>query len=534
MDVVCPKCSTHHRAEPPSSLRARGAVRFRCTHCGHTFKVEFPAPTPSPTATLAPLPREEQPSPPAPATPTGYTVRAEGEVYPTTDLATLQRWILECRVKPDDQLSIDGERWERAGDRPDLELFFAAAERLHLPVRHPSLTPLPPAPAPVDLLAADPSNADAQPSRDDADIVTTLGGGPAEFEHDSVVDAVEDAWADRTQPLPEPPAEDLPRIEPDEVTRVSGMYAEPDTQESTMLSVLQERTEEIRKGPVPVRRGYTTLSGQSLPPPGQHPPPAPTLQSFQDMVAEFEAPGPRLVERSPEADDFDDEPPPPTDNRVMGILALVGGVTLIGIIAALGWHFSHTPSTVASEAHTPSTVAQRAPPVDVAPAAVTPTAVTPTAATPAAVTPTVATPAAVTPAAAPPVAAVVNNAQPAAVAARPPAAKPVAEATRPTATPVAAPPPTSTGTLSTSDAIKKGWAFANKGKYSDAFDVFSKALQKNRGNGDLLYGRGYANEKLGDDVSAAADYCDAKKSAVSEDIRRELDGALGRLHRTCP
>lgn len=532
MDVICPKCSTHHRAEPPSSLRARGAVRFRCTHCGNTFRVEFPSIAPTSTAamTLAPL-SGDTPSVPVPLAPlpTGYTVRAEGEVYPTTDLATLQRWILECRVKPDDQLSVDGERWERAGERPDLELFFAAAERLHLPVPHTSLPPVAvaPSPPPEDPLAADPSNADTRPSRDDADVVTTLGGGDPD---ESEVDAVEDMWGDRTQPQPGPPSEELPRIEPDEITRISS--GEPDTQEATMLSVLQERTEEIRKGPVPVRRGYTSLSGQSIPPPGQSLPPAPGVpQSFQEMAAEFDVPRPRVIDPPPVFEPFDDEPPPPSDNRVAGILAVVGGVVVIGIIATLGWHFTHTPAEppaakqeLAATPPAPEPVVapvEAAPPVDAALAGV-PTELD----------------AALAGVPTEPVAAVAPT--PVAEAPKPvvEAPKPVAEAPKPAPKPtaVAAPPPTTTsaGPLSANEAVKKGWSLANKGKYSEAFDVFSKALQRNRSNGDLLYGRGYANEKLGDDVSAAADYCDAKKAAISEDIRRELDGALGRLHRTCP
>jgi len=125
---------------------------------------------------------------------------------------------------------------------------------------------------------------------------------------------------------------------------------------------------------------------------------------------------------------------------------------------------------------------------------------------------------------------------------------PAPQAQRPTAppaaTPVSAPKPaapapapavaSTSAPLSANDAVKKGWGLVNKGKYSEAFDVFSKALQKSPGNGSLLYGRGYANEKLGEDVSAAADYCEAKGGAVSEETRRELDGALGRLRRTCP
>lgn len=526
MDVVCPKCATHHRAEPPSSLRSRGAVRFRCTHCGNTFKVEFPTDgTPTATMTLAPAARTDAslapaaaPTPPAPVR--GYTVRAEGEVYPTTDLATLQRWILECRVKPDDQLSVDGERWERAGDRPDLEIFFAAAERLHVPEPQVSIRP-PVALPPEDPLAFDPSAVDA-PSRDDEDVVAALGAGDAE---DPVVDSVEDSWGERTQATPETASEDLPRIEPDEITRVSGDAAEPDTQEATMLSVLQERTEEVRKGPVPVRRGYTSMSGQKSLPPGA---PAPTVsslpQSMQDMAAEFDVPKPRAVERheEPQFGD-DDEPPLPAENPAVRPLIGVVVVAMVALLAVAGWWITH-PDEPAPTAPNAAAEAASAPVAPPPPEAVAP--------------PAPEAPAAVVAAAEPvaePVAPVVAP-TPAPQAQRPtapPAATPVA-APKPAA-PAAAPAVASTSApLSANDAVKKGWGLVNKGKYSEAFDVFSKALQKSPGNGSLLYGRGYANEKLGDDVSAAADYCEAKSGAVSEETRRELDGALGRLRRTCP
>jgi len=533
MDVVCPKCSTHHRAEPPSSLRSRGAVRFRCTHCGNTFKVEFPTEGGNTaTMTLAPAARSEVSlAPVAAAAPVaavrGYTVRAEGEVYPTTDLATLQRWILECRVKPDDQLSVDGERWERAGGRPDLEIFFAAAERLHVS-EAPQVSPRAPvAPGPEDPLAFDPSTVDG-PSRDDEDVIAALGGGDAD---DPVVDSVEDSWGERTQATPDTAGEDLPRIEPDEVTRVSGGDAEPDTQEATMLSVLQERTEEVRKGPVPVRRGYTSLAGQKSLPPGT---PATTVsllpQSMQDMAAEFDVPKPRTVERheEPQFGD-DDEPALPAENPAVRPLIGVVVVAMVTLLAVAGWWITHPaePAAVAPSAATEMASAPSAPPA-AAPEAVAPPAPEAAPAAPEAPAPDVATAEPVVPAVAP---------TPAPQAQRPTAP--------PAATPVAAPKPaapaavpavasTTSAPLSANDAVKKGWGLVNKGKYSEAFDVFSKALQKSPGNGSLLYGRGYANEKLGDDVSAAADYCEAKSGAVSEETRRELDGALGRLRRTCP
>jgi len=86
---------------------------------------------------------------------------------------------------------------------------------------------------------------------------------------------------------------------------------------------------------------------------------------------------------------------------------------------------------------------------------------------------------------------------------------------------------------SAAEAAKAGWAFVNKGQFDPAFNVFSKALGQHPGNASLLYGRGYASEKLGDAGSAVADYCEAMRSAGG-DIRAELQAGVNRLKQTCP
>ena len=51
-------------------------------------------------------------------------LRQDGVSYHVPDVATLQRWIVERRVLPTDELDFGGGQWVQAGDRPDLASFF--------------------------------------------------------------------------------------------------------------------------------------------------------------------------------------------------------------------------------------------------------------------------------------------------------------------------------------------------------------------------------------------------------------------------
>ncbi len=430
-----------------------------------------------------------------------YTVRAEDEVYPTTDLASVQRWILECRVKEDDSISVDGGVWERAGDRPELLLFFRAADAMHS------------------------AAADADFPRPLTDEVP---------------------WSPAGSPVP--PDRARGTSAPEEVTRLDAdpfVVAEIDTQEVTMLSVLEERVEEIRKGPVPVRRGYA-----SLPPTPILPPPAPTLaeaslalgtaQSIEDMAAEFQVgtPAPVPAARpasvppmSPrmEADPFEDDEEPAPERSNMTMLWVGLGALIVCMIAGVGWRLTRAPEAaeVVADAAAADAAAEEAKPAEAAPVA------------PAAPVEAVAEGAAAPTEAAP--VAPVEPAKPAplelpplpeapAAAAPPPAPRAPASAPAPARAPVARSEPAG---MSAGDASKKGWAFVNKGQFDPAFNTFSKGLAQHPGNASLLYGRGYASEKLGDANSALADYCEALGSAGS-DIRAEVQAGVNRLHKPCP
>lgn len=115
MEVICPSCDRRLVIDLPTSSRVRRdrARRVRCTHCGSTFAFN-----------PAQVQRGD------PATDPVRWVRVEGEDFAVSDLATLQRWILEKRVLPQDAASCDGLHWFALDSRAELTLFFDAADRM--------------------------------------------------------------------------------------------------------------------------------------------------------------------------------------------------------------------------------------------------------------------------------------------------------------------------------------------------------------------------------------------------------------------
>ena len=56
-----------------------------------------------------------------------WTLRQQsGTSLRLSDMATLQRWVVERRVSRDDEITFNGQAWRRLGDLPDLNPFFAA------------------------------------------------------------------------------------------------------------------------------------------------------------------------------------------------------------------------------------------------------------------------------------------------------------------------------------------------------------------------------------------------------------------------
>lgn len=118
MDVRCPECETHYVFDA-SHVGDRG-VSVKCTACRHVFRVF------------------------AEGGVRGWMIRhADGSTVEFKELTTLQRWIVESRIRRKDEISRNGSTWRPLGDIKELEPFFSVtekAERLAELLQH---TPLP-------------------------------------------------------------------------------------------------------------------------------------------------------------------------------------------------------------------------------------------------------------------------------------------------------------------------------------------------------------------------------------------------------
>ncbi|MEM6366926.1 MAG: zinc-ribbon domain-containing protein [Myxococcota bacterium] len=105
MEVRCSRCSTDYVFDG-SRVGPRG-VSVKCAACGHVFRVYRP---------------EEGPR--------QWQVRhADGRRVEFKELTTLQRWIVEGRIKRDHEISRGGGTWKSLGEIKELEPFFDVVER---------------------------------------------------------------------------------------------------------------------------------------------------------------------------------------------------------------------------------------------------------------------------------------------------------------------------------------------------------------------------------------------------------------------
>ena len=79
--------------------------------------------------------------------------------------------------------------------------------------------------------------------------------------------------------------------------------------------------------------------------------------------------------------------------------------------------------------------------------------------------------------------------------------------------------------------VKSGWAAAEKSDFGGAISLFDQAV-KAGGGADARFGRGYARENVGDVAGAVIDYC-ASLNGANAERKREVEGILSRLGRTC-
>lgn len=190
MKVTCANCSTVHEIEPPPWVVAAGKpFPMVCSNCKHSQPV-FPTglqvldeehviesvsaggkpvdppeddaddglpafdmpmssygdpgsaydavhdddapiePAPSRSGGGVTLVVDDAPQGPVDSEPPGFVLRSDGDLFHVPDMATLQRWIMEQRVLPADELRLEDGSWVGLATRDDLRLFFDAAARL--------------------------------------------------------------------------------------------------------------------------------------------------------------------------------------------------------------------------------------------------------------------------------------------------------------------------------------------------------------------------------------------------------------------
>ncbi len=134
MEVRCERCNARYAVD--DGLVDETGLAVRCSKCGHTFRVQ--------------------------RTPRGWRVRGRaGDVYPVPDSAMLQRWVVEGRLKREDEVSADGGPWTQAGKIKDLEPFFAVVDQARRPGSPPATQP---AREPATRAAAGPRDLHEEPT----------------------------------------------------------------------------------------------------------------------------------------------------------------------------------------------------------------------------------------------------------------------------------------------------------------------------------------------------------------------------------
>ena len=487
-------------------------------------------------------------------------LRVGGDVYSVPDIATLQRWILEQRVTPADMVSQHGMRWTALQDRPDFALFFTAAHSLGARSSSPTLEPTPSHVEPRRHLpmADDEEIYVHEVNPGDADAPTTFIGElpppePAPHAHPFPVTDDPTVAAPRPRPVPLPVDELPPALaarahaptdDPDALLLLPEMPTlreealglgfqlgpDPDTQEATIEQTHRSADPaEVSRDPTEAfMRGEADLGRPTVPPLALPPPVVLHDGRVPVTVAPQTAVGTSVL-------DEELEPDPPS--RLPLFLSGAAGAVLV--LIAAGWWFTREPEAPALAEGAPPALESR--PVEVhPPGQVAPVPKPPEPAAAAAAVPPPPEPKPVEakaepkpPAPKPPEPVAATPAVPKPVAARPAEPKP-AEPKPVAAKPAEPKPAAEKGGGSARTLADQGWKAMDKGDVESAHGFFSRALQKDPNAGWALYGRGYANEKLGDKVSAKADYCTALSGAGTDtELSRELAGGLRRLGGGC-
>ncbi|MDP2308799.1 MAG: hypothetical protein Q8P18_22450 [Pseudomonadota bacterium] len=605
MEITCPRCLSLHEIEPPPSARARGprSLKFRCSHCGHTFSVDPEAP------------RESSTPPPLGEKPAGETillVQVAGQIWSVPDMASLHRWILERRLDRDTLVSKHGLRWVRAGDRDDLAVFFSASDALSFQERNLRTE----VPAHEDEIIVDAPEADGSDTTsvdgiglslgarmpvatgpgpavggarrgladvmmdldgvDDTQEQTVLTGGgldetpidrvPASFDRaESVAERTErmpHGNSVRSIPLPtgvstvtpgpapagsaalglpafgnaafgnpafgDPAFADPAFADPAFGTPAPAVLPGPSVVPPSPLRAMTLPPSAAHASPVRPRGGAggPSVGPAQLPstlvPPSSAPVDPSASQSFFFEGAPPSSPQPRR--------DVFDDPPSSVSGTNWALWGGLAAVAAMSVLAFTLWKGQGGGPPAAADLNGTVAAAASAPPSTVGAGAAESAVEVPVATVPERVVgaggAAVKAPEAAVPA---PLVAAIAPVAPVAPVAKAAPRRDAGSAKAPSSQGAA----TSTTGGSPKKLVEQGWKAVEAGDYTKAHGLFERALQGGSA-ADALFGRGYANEKLGDGVSASNDYCRALKgAAVSIDMQREIEGGLRRLGHSC-
>jgi predicted Zn finger-like uncharacterized protein len=127
MDVQCERCKTEYELDETRISDA--GLTVKCTQCGNIFKVRKPFVSTPALETSAPQ-KEWR------------VRRQDGQQLALRNLTELQRWIVERRVGPNDEVSLSGETWRKLGTLPELGAFFEVVQVAEQGGRGPGAPPV--------------------------------------------------------------------------------------------------------------------------------------------------------------------------------------------------------------------------------------------------------------------------------------------------------------------------------------------------------------------------------------------------------
>ena len=598
MHVTCTHCESAYDVDLPESVlnSGRKRLKFRCGVCSQRFIIELEQPfsgaDPSPSQ-----PHESaETAAVKPSAPTPMRLRQEGTDYELADVATLQRWIVERRINPHDQISLDGETWESVGSRPDLKVFFQVVnqvERAEISSRAPSSN--------EDLPREDTEEAswrsegagsmgqsgdafaDLRSEETDSEDGAAANWDPMDppnprfqtdhgFNPSSLRSTVPDPFQEEdTQGHDVPSMGVSAETEPDPKT--IALVAPIDSQEAADSddfdslfggpTEIDGMTEEVAYPPSaalpePFSRhddglapeggdedpffraafsddAGTVDDGPDLPPVEPDPPTGNSqVPPMDDFTQEDSFSGGQTLFSvtdddflMDEDDDWEKEQARASQTRKRGLMA-IAGLGLLFLAFQLMGGGDDAQETKETSTSGPSAQAEMAT-SEMESASSDNQSGESSGSQPASASNVSSS-------------AETNETPPSpqneAVAkptesASPSTAKPAAEPSKSTVSPASSPQRAEGATSSFNSLVKDGWKYGDRGDYKTAERRFADAVQMKPNSAEALFGLGYAREQLGKTEQAYSHYCMTLKHEASGENRREAEGRLRAMGRTC-